>query len=82
MKKKTPYQNIIINEFDRPDIISSQIEQWLILRNIVNYYIMDISHSVLHYIFDSKVYLLIGQNNLFIINHKLSPHHLLWLPQV
>ena len=32
-----PYQNIIKNEFDRVDIITSQLEQWSILSNIVNY---------------------------------------------
>ena len=32
-----PYKNIIINEFDEEDIIATQMEQWLILSNIVNY---------------------------------------------
>ena len=31
------YENIIINEFDRENIIASQMEQWLMLSNIVNY---------------------------------------------
>ena len=32
-----PYQNVIINEFDRENIITSQMEQWSILGNVVNY---------------------------------------------
>ena len=32
-----PYQNIIVNEFDRENIITSQMEQKSILSNIVNY---------------------------------------------
>ena len=32
-----PYSDIIINEFDREEIITSQIEQWSILSNVVNY---------------------------------------------
>ena len=32
-----PYQTIIIKEFDRENIITSQMEQWSILSNIVNY---------------------------------------------
>ena len=32
-----PYQNIIINEFDRKNTIASQMEQWPILSNIFNY---------------------------------------------
>ena len=31
-----PYWNIIINDFDREGIITSQMEQWSILRNVVN----------------------------------------------
>ena len=31
------YQNIIINEFNRANIIISQLEQWTILSNVVNY---------------------------------------------
>ena len=31
-----PYYNIITNEFDRGNIIASQMEQWSILSNIVN----------------------------------------------
>ena len=34
-RKKNPYQNI--NEFDRDNIIASQMEQWSILSNVVNY---------------------------------------------
>ena len=36
--EENPYQNIIINEFDRNDINASQIEQWSILSNVVNPY--------------------------------------------
>ena len=32
-----PYHNIIINEFDRENLITLQMEQWSILSNIVNY---------------------------------------------
>ena len=32
-----PYCNIIINEFDRENVIASQMEQWSILSNVVNY---------------------------------------------
>ena len=32
-----PYQNTIINDFDRENIIQSQIEQWSMLSNVVNY---------------------------------------------
>ena len=32
-----PYHNIIINNIDREDIVTSQMEQWLILINVVNY---------------------------------------------
>ena len=31
------YHNIIINNIDRENIITSQMEQWLILSNIVTY---------------------------------------------
>ena len=36
-EKVNPYQNIIIDEFDRDNIITSQMEQWSILSNLVNY---------------------------------------------
>ena len=36
-KEVNPYQNIILNEFDRENIIASQMEQWSILSNVVNY---------------------------------------------
>ena len=32
-----PYQSTILDEFDRDNIIASQMEQWSILSNIVNY---------------------------------------------
>ena len=32
-----PYCNIIINNTDRENVITSQMEQWLILSNVVNY---------------------------------------------
>ena len=32
-----PYNNIIINNIDRENVISSQMEQWLILSNVGNY---------------------------------------------
>ena len=32
-----PYCNISINEFDRENVIASQMEQWSILSNAVNY---------------------------------------------
>ena len=32
-----PYHNILINNIDKENIITSQIEQWSILSNIVNY---------------------------------------------
>ena len=36
-EEENSYQNIIINEWDRDNIITSLMEQWSILRNIVNY---------------------------------------------
>ena len=35
--EENPYQNIIINDFDRNNVIASQMEQLSILSNIVNY---------------------------------------------
>ena len=35
--EENPYWNILINEFDRTNIITLQMEQWSILSNIVNY---------------------------------------------
>ena len=32
-----PYHNIIINNIDKENIITSQMEQWSILSNVVNY---------------------------------------------
>ena len=32
-----PYHNIIISNRDKENIIPSQIKQWLILSNVVNY---------------------------------------------
>ena len=32
-----PYHNIIINNIDRENVITSQMEQWSILSNVVNY---------------------------------------------
>ena len=32
-----PYHNIIINNIDRENVFTSQMEQWSILSNIVNY---------------------------------------------
>ena len=32
-----PYHNIIINNIDKENVITSQMEQWLILSNVVNY---------------------------------------------
>ena len=31
------YHKIIVNNIDKENIITSQIEQWLILSNVVNY---------------------------------------------
>ena len=42
---------------------------------------MDISHSVCMYVFDTQVSILIDITK-FVRNHKLSPSHLLLLPQV
>ena len=36
-EKKNQYQNTIINEFDRNNIIALQMEQWSMLSNVVNY---------------------------------------------
>ena len=36
-EEMNPYHNMIINEFDRENVISSQMEQWSILGNVVNY---------------------------------------------
>ena len=36
-KEVNPYCNIIINDFDRENVIASQMEQWSILSNVVNY---------------------------------------------
>ena len=35
-EEENPYQNVIINEFDRNNIITSQMEQWSLPSNIVN----------------------------------------------
>ena len=32
-----PYHNIFINNLDRENVIASQMEQWLMLSNVVNY---------------------------------------------
>ena len=32
-----PYHNIIINNIDRENVITSQMQQWSILSNAVNY---------------------------------------------
>ena len=32
-----PYHYIIINTFDRENVITSQMKQWSILSNVVNY---------------------------------------------
>ena len=36
-KEVNPYHNIIINNIDRENVITSQMEQWSILSNVVNY---------------------------------------------
>ena len=36
-KEVNPYHNMIINNIDRENVITSQMEQWLILSNVVNY---------------------------------------------
>ena len=36
-EKVKPYKNVIVNDFDRENIITSQMEQWLILSNLVYY---------------------------------------------
>ena len=36
-EEANPYQNIITNDFDRENIMASQMEQWSILSNVVNY---------------------------------------------
>ena len=35
--KVNPYCNIIINNIDKENVITSQMEQWSILSNMVNY---------------------------------------------
>ena len=35
--KVNPYHNILINNIDKENVITSQLEQWSILSNIVNY---------------------------------------------
>ena len=35
--KTNPYYRIITNKVEKDDIIISQMEQWLILSNMVNY---------------------------------------------
>ena len=35
--EENPYQNIIVNEFDRNNITAPQIEQWSIVSNAVDY---------------------------------------------
>ena len=37
VEEVNPYHNIIINNIDRESVITSQMEQWLILGNVVNY---------------------------------------------
>ena len=32
-----PYHNIILNNIDSENLIGSQMEQWMILSNVVNY---------------------------------------------
>ena len=32
-----PYRNLIVNNVEKVDMILSQMEQWLILSNLVNY---------------------------------------------
>ena len=32
-----PYHNIVVNNVDRENVITSKMEQWLILCNVVNY---------------------------------------------
>ena len=36
-EEANPYQNLIINDFDRKNIIASKMEQWSKLSNIINY---------------------------------------------
>ena len=36
-EEQKQYQNIIMNKFNRENIITSQMEQWSILSNVVNY---------------------------------------------
>ena len=36
-EEEKAYQNIIVNEFDRENIITSQMKQWSILSNVINY---------------------------------------------
>ena len=38
--KINPYHNIIVNNIDRENLITSQMKQWLILSNVVDYYSM------------------------------------------
>ena len=37
IEEVSPYCNIIINDFDRKNVITSQMEQWSVLSNVVNY---------------------------------------------
>ena len=35
--KVNPYHNVLINNIDKENIIASQMEQWSIISNVVNY---------------------------------------------
>ena len=37
MAKTNPYQELIVNNAERVDLLMTQMEQWLILSNILNY---------------------------------------------
>ena len=36
-EKVGPYHNILINSIDKENVITSQMDQWSILSNVVNY---------------------------------------------
>ena len=54
-----PYCNIIINEFDKKNVIASQMEQWSILSDVVNYVQYDRNprdfNNLDHKVIDQKI---------------------------
>ena len=56
-EKVNPYQSIILDECDRDRIIASQIEQWSILSNIVDYVQYDRNPRHFYKVIDQKYHM-------------------------